>query len=48
MGWLELQGWIRAINRHREGGEPDPEKWTPASRDNFQDLDAQRRALRGQ
>jgi hypothetical protein len=47
MGWMELQGWIRALNRSRARQEPDPEHWTDASRDNFDELAAKRRELRG-
>lgn len=47
MGWIELTARVRAMNRIMRGGEPDPDRWSPASRDNFAELHAKREKLRG-
>lgn len=51
MGWGELRAWLAVRTRQLEEAakahEPDPDRWTPASRDNFADLDAKRRQMRG-
>lgn len=47
MGWLELMGYLGVMRKHREGGEPDPDRWTQASDDNFASLRAERDRLRG-
>lgn len=40
-------GWLRAMNRRRQARGPDPERWTDASKRNFDDLHAKRDRIRG-
>jgi hypothetical protein len=47
MGWLELCAWVRGMNLMNRAGDPDPERWTAASRDNFTELDQLRQKMRG-
>lgn len=50
MGWRELCAWHEAMSRQRQRGtsaEPDPERWTEASRRNYAMLDAMRQKARG-
>lgn len=51
MGWLELFQWVgtmnRQMNREFEATQPNPHAWSQVSRENFEDLDAKRRKLRG-
>jgi len=51
MGWRELRHWLGVRKRQLEAEagltQPDPNRWTDASKRNFDDLDAQRRKLRG-
>jgi hypothetical protein len=47
MGWLELMAWLKAMQKQRRGGEPDPDHWTEASHRNFAALRAERERVRG-
>jgi hypothetical protein len=47
MGWKELCAWVAAMNRDNEEAAPAPDKWTEASRANFDELDRKRQAMRG-
>jgi hypothetical protein len=47
IGWRSLRGYLEAMNRQRSGGEPDPEKWTPASRAHFDQMRAEREGREG-
>lgn len=47
MGWRELRAWLAVMGRQHQVGRPDPHKWSQASRENFAELDAKRRQMRG-
>jgi hypothetical protein len=46
MGWCELRGWIRELNRQRSAKETNPDSWAGRESDPFWSAMDQKRARR--
>lgn len=48
MGWLELQTWLREMNRQRRPRDVDPDSWQGREQDTWwREQDEARRRARG-